>query len=371
MSPLEPLPTNLNLLSQLQQAWRAGEPVALATVVAISGSAPRPTGSSLLLRADGAVVGAVSGGCVEGAVVDAAERVLESGISQSLRFEAADGEDPFSVGLTCGGVIELVVERIDASVWPHAGRLFEAIAADRAVRVATRLDCPGQQLLLCDGGSWGSLGSPELDRLMGDRWQKDAKKSPGADWPSSAQLERLSEAQAVVIRDYHPRPPLWIFGAIDTSAALASLANALGFRVVVCDARAIFATKRRFPMADQVICEWPHHWLAEQTISADTVICVLTHDPKFDIPVLKIALRSEATYVGAMGSRKTHGDRLHRLAEAGLSAAEISRLRSPIGLDLGGRTPQETALSIMAEVVMLRQSRTGHPLSTTQGAIHP
>ena len=360
-----------SLLSQLEQAWRNGEAVALATVVAISGSAPKPNGSSLLLRGDGAVVGAVSGGCVEAEVVGAAERVLGSGISECLRFEAADGEDPFSVGLTCGGVIELGVERIDSTLWPHAGQLFEAFAADRPVLIANRIDRPGEQLLICDGRSLGSLGSEELDRAVGSRSQTGLATGSGRDWPSNARLERFSGDKMVVIRDYYPRPPLWIFGAIDTSAALASLAIALGYRVVVCDARAIFATERRFPMADQVVCEWPHRWLAEQTITANTVICVLTHDPKFDIPVLKIALRSKAAYVGAMGSRKTHQDRLDRLDQAGLSAAEIGRLHSPIGLDLGGRSPQETALSILAEVVMSRESRSGLPLSSTQGTIHP
>ncbi len=370
MSPVNPAPST-DLLSQLSQAWRDNEPVAIATVVAITGSAPKPSGSSLLLRRDGAVVGAVSGGCVEGEVVSAAERVLESGISECLRFEAADGEDPFSVGLTCGGVIELVVERIDASLWPQAGLMFEAIAADRPVLIANRLDCPGKQLLIGDGQTFGSLGSEELDRAVCSQWQTTVATGSGRDWPSTARLERVSADRSVVIREYHPRPSLWIFGAIDTSAALASLAKALGFRVVVCDARAIFATERRFPMADQVVCEWPHRWLADQTITAHTVICVLTHDPKFDIPVLQIALRSEAAYVGAMGSRKTHQDRLECLTEAGLSPAEIARLRSPIGLDLGGRSPQETALSILAEVVMLRESRSGLPLSETEGTIHP
>jgi len=370
MSVVEPSMSS-TLLSQLEQAWRGGEPLAIATVVAITGSAPKPSGSSLLLRVDGSVVGAVSGGCVESEVVGAAERVLNSGRSEYLRYEAADGEDPFSVGLTCGGMIELVVERLDPTLWPHADLLFESLAADRSVLVATRLDRPGEQLLLCDGRSVGSLGSQELDARMESRWHRGLKTGAGRDWPSHACLERFSEGRAVVIREYHPRPPLWIFGAIDTSAALANLAKALGFRVVVCDARAIFATERRFPMADQVICEWPHRWLEEQTITVETVICVLTHDPKFDIPVLKIALRSEAAYVGAMGSRKTHRDRLERLAQAGLSSTEIARLRSPIGLDLGGRSPQETALSILAEVVMVRESRTGLPLCNTKGTIHP
>jgi xanthine dehydrogenase accessory factor len=370
MSPVDPL-HSASLLSQLEQAWRDNEPVAIATVVAITGSAPKPSGSSLLLRRDGAVVGAVSGGCVEGEVVSAAERVLASGISECLKFEAADGEDPFSVGLTCGGVIELVVERIDASLWPQAGLLFEAIGADRPVLIANRMDSPGEQLLIVDGQTVGSLGTEALDRAVAGRWKSALATGSGRDWPSTACLERFSGDQAVIIREYHPRPPLWIFGAIDTSAALASLAKALGYRVVVCDARAIFATERRFPMADQVVCEWPHRWLADQNITANTVICVLTHDPKFDIPVLKIALRSNAAYVGAMGSRKTHQDRLDRLAQVGLSAAEIARLRSPIGLDLGGRSPQETALSILAEVVMVRESRSGLPLSETEGTIHP
>jgi xanthine dehydrogenase accessory factor len=183
--------------------------------------------------------------------------------------------------------------------------------------------------------------------------------------------ERLGEGIDVFVNSMAPAPRMYIFGAIDFSASLCRVGKLLGFRVTVCDAREIFATARRFPEADEVVVDWPHRWLASQPVDSRTVICVLTHDPKFDVPALEVALRSNAGYVGAMGSRRTHEDRLRRLKEAGVSDDEIARLHSPIGLDLGARTPEETAISIAAEVISDRWGGSGERLRTTDGPIHP
>jgi xanthine dehydrogenase accessory factor len=161
-----------------------------------------------------------------------------------------------------------------------------------------------------------------------------------------------------------------VFGAIDYAAALVGMGKFLGYRVTVCDARAVMATPERFPNADEVVIEWPHRYLARTQTDGRTVVCVLTHDPKFDVPLLVEALRRPLGYLGALGSRRTHDERCRRLREAGLTAAEISRLRAPIGLDLGARTPEETAVSIAAEIVALRRSGSGRPLASTHGPIH-
>jgi xanthine dehydrogenase accessory factor len=161
-----------------------------------------------------------------------------------------------------------------------------------------------------------------------------------------------------------------VFGAIDFAAAVARIGRYLGYRVTVCDARPVFATEKRFPDADEVVCEWPHEYLARTKVDERTVITVLTHDPKFDVPLLEVALRTPAAYVGAMGSRRTHDDRIARLRENGMTDADLARLRSPIGLDLGARTPEETAVSIAAEIISLRWGGTGRPLGETSGEIH-
>ena len=187
--------------------------------------------------------------------------------------------------------------------------------------------------------------------------------------------ERRGEGMRVFVSSYAPVPRLLVFGAIDFAAAVARLGSFLGYRVTVCDARGVFATASRFPSADEVIVDWPHRYLAGESaagrIDDRTVICVLTHDPKFDVPLLEVALRlPQVAYIGAMGSRRTHDDRIKRLQEAGLTDAELERLSSPIGLDLGGRTPEETAVSIAAEIIAHRWSGSGHRLTTQPGPIH-
>jgi xanthine dehydrogenase accessory factor len=182
--------------------------------------------------------------------------------------------------------------------------------------------------------------------------------------------ERRGDELSVFVQSFAPPPLMLVFGAIDFAAAVTRVGKFLGYHVTVCDARPVFATPARFPDADEVIVRWPHEFLAETVVDERTVICVLTHDPKFDVPLLEVALRSSAAYVGAMGSRRTHEDRLARLAERGLSDKELARLASPIGLDLGARTPEETAVSIAAEIISARWGGTGRPLTETAGRIH-
>ena len=182
--------------------------------------------------------------------------------------------------------------------------------------------------------------------------------------------ERRLDDLSVFVQSFAPPPRMLVFGAIDFAAAVARAGKFLGYRVTVCDARPIFATNARFPDADEVVVDWPHRYLAQTPIDSRTVICVLTHDPKFDVPVLEVALRTPAGYIGAMGSRRTHDDRLARLREAGLTEDELARLRSPIGLDLGARTPEETAVSVAAELIQLRWGGSGQPLTATTGRIH-
>jgi xanthine dehydrogenase accessory factor len=182
--------------------------------------------------------------------------------------------------------------------------------------------------------------------------------------------ERRLDDLSVFVHSFAPPPRMLVFGAIDFAAAVARIGKFLGYHVVVCDARPVFATAKRFPEADEVIVKWPHDYLSAAHVDERTVICVLTHDPKFDVPLLEVALRTEAGYVGAMGSRRTHQDRLARLREAGVGEAELARLRSPIGLDLGARTPEETAVSIAAELIQLRWGGSGQALTSTEGRIH-
>jgi xanthine dehydrogenase accessory factor len=216
----------------------------------------------------------------------------------------------------------------------------------------------------------GTLGSPRLDAAVVD----DARGLLAAGTTGTLHLgqdgERRLDDTTVLVRSFAPPPRMLVFGAIDFAAAVARIGAFLGYRVTVCDARPVFATQRRFPEAHEVVVEWPHRYLARTEVDERTVVCVLTHDPKFDVPLLEVALRTPAAYVGAMGSRRTHEDRLARLRDAGLTDAELARLASPIGLDLGARTPEETAVSVAAEITALRWGGTGRRLSELSGPVH-
>jgi xanthine dehydrogenase accessory factor len=219
-------------------------------------------------------------------------------------------------------------------------------------------------------GASGTLGSDRIDAAVDDDVRGMLALGLTGIRRYGPHGERRGDELSVFVSSFAPPPRMLVFGAIDFAAAVARAGKFLGYHVTVCDARKVFATASRFPDADEVVVDWPHRFLAAAEVDARTVICVLTHDPKFDVPLLEVALRTPAGYIGAMGSRRTHDDRMARLRETGLTEAELARLRSPIGLDLGARTPEETAVSIAAELIQLRWGGTGQPLTGTEGRIH-
>ncbi|MEV6705470.1 XdhC family protein [Micromonospora wenchangensis] len=365
------------VLDDLLRWWRAGEPVGLATVTATWHSAPRQPGATMLVGPDGTVVGSVSGGCVEAEVYELCRAVMASGVPRTHRYGVSD-DDAFAVGLTCGGTIDLFVERIDRNTFPELAEVAAAIAGRVPVGVLTCVDGPpgriGRHLTLGPDTRRGSLGSPRLDAAAADdgRGLLAAGRTGLLHYGPDGQ--RRGDELTLLCSAYAPPARMIVFGAIDFAAAVARIGAFLGYRVTVCDARGVFATRRRFPDAHEVVVDWPHRYLAEQAragqVDDRTVVCVLTHDPKFDVPVLRVALDLPLAYVGAMGSRRTHADRIARLREAGVPESALARLSSPIGLDLGARTPEETAVSIAAEIVATRWAGTGERLSETDGRIH-
>ncbi|MFF2479178.1 XdhC family protein [Streptomyces sp. NPDC058066] len=369
-----------DVLGELLAWWRAGESVAMCTVVATFRSAPRPPGASMLVGPDGSVVGSVSGGCVEGAVVELGGQVLQDGVPVLERYGVTD-DDAFAVGLTCGGILDVYVEKVDRTTFPEFEDLVGEVEAGRPVAVATVVAHPdpaalGRRVLVRPGAAvTGSLGNDRMDRAVADDALGLLAAGTSETLGYGPEGERRGEGMRVFVRSFAPRPRMLVFGAIDFAAAVARVGAFLGYWVTVCDARPVFATHARFPDADEVVVDWPHRYLQAQAdtgeIDGRTVMCVLTHDPKFDIPLLEVALRlPDFAYIGAMGSRRTHEDRLHRLQEAGLTPEEIERLSSPLGLDLGARTPEETAVSIAAEIIARRWGGSGGRLTTLDGRIH-
>ncbi|WP_454788144.1 XdhC family protein [Mycolicibacterium lutetiense] len=371
-----------DVLSTLLAVWRAGGTAGVGTVVRTFRSAPRPAGAAMVVTPDGTVAGSVSGGCVEGAVYELATEVMAGGTPVLQRYGVSD-DDAFEVGLTCGGILDVFVEPVSQKTFHQLSAIAEDIEAHRPVAVATVIAHPdavwvGRRLVVHRDAVEGSLGSPRADAAVTDdaRGLLAAGRSEVLTYGPDGQ--RRGEGMEVFVASHAPRPRMLVFGAIDFAAAVAQQGAFLGYRVTVCDARPVFATSARFPTADEVVVDWPHRYLAAQVeagaIDTRTVICVLTHDPKFDVPLLEVALRlpedAQAAYIGAMGSRRTHEDRVARLRQAGMTKAELARLSSPIGLDLGGRTPEETAVSIAAEIIARRWGGSGRPLGHTDGRIH-
>ncbi|MFJ4468532.1 XdhC family protein [Streptomyces sp. NPDC089424] len=362
----------LDIAGELADWVAQGRDFAVATVISASGSAPRAPGAALAVDTEGAVIGSVSGGCVEGAVYDLCVQSLQDGETVVERFGYSD-EDAFAVGLTCGGAIEVLV----TPVTRESRLLRDALAAaSRGGTVALARVTQGPEEL---------LGSPLLVHADGTYETEAPREGRGA--PDAAQRTRaVTEAHAMLtegrtgtleldgltlfVESEVPAPRMIVFGAIDFAAALVRTGKLLGYHVTLCDARAVFATRARFPEADEIVVDWPHRYLRRTRTDGRTVLCVLTHDAKFDVPLLTEALRLPVAYVGAMGSRRTHEDRERRLREAGLGERELARLRSPIGLDLGARTPEETAVSIAAEIIAARQGGTGLPLTGSGTPIH-
>ncbi|MFD7423109.1 XdhC family protein [Streptomyces californicus] len=367
----------LDIAEELHRWVSQGREFAVATVVAVGGSAPRQPGAALAVDRDGTAVGSVSGGCVEGAVYELCRQALDDGRSVRERFGYSD-EDAFAVGLTCGGVIDILVTpaRADDPARPVFAAALAAAAEGTAAALARVTDGPddllGLPLLVRpDGGHEGGLGGhPALDRTAAA--EARALLDAGRTGPLAigAEGSRCGRPIELLVESSVPPPRMIVFGAIDFASALVRAGKFLGYRVTVCDARPVFATAARFPEADEIVVDWPHRYLAGTGTDARTVLCVLTHDAKFDIPLLEAALRLPVAYVGAMGSRRTHLDREDRLREAGLTDRELARLHSPIGLDLGARTPEETALSIAAEIVAVRRGGSGVPLTGAHTPIH-
>ncbi|MCL3817723.1 XdhC family protein [Aeromicrobium wangtongii] len=371
-----------DVIAELLAAWGHGSTVGLATVVGTERSAPRPAGAAMLVLPDGTVCGSVSGGCVEGAVHELATEVIASGRPILQRFGYSD-EDAFAVGLTCGGIVDIFVEPVSAEVFAELAGVADDIAAGRPVAVATVIEHPdpdrvGRRLVVRSDAAEGGLGDPRADDAVTD----DARGLLAAGTTTVLTYgpdgQRMETGMRVFVHSFQPRPRMIVFGAIDFAAALTRQGGLLGYSVTVCDARPVFATAARFPGADEVVVAWPHRYLAEEIaagrIDRRTVLCVLTHDPKFDVPVLDVALRLDGdrrpAFIGAMGSRTTHEKRLARLRETGLADEQLARLSSPIGLDLGGRTPEETAVSIVAEIIATRWGGTGARLGDTTGRVH-
>lgn len=370
----------LDIASELHRWGGHGEPFAVATVVATGGSAPRQPGAALAVDGEGNVFGSVSGGCVEGAVYELCREALSGdGPEVVLETFGYSDEDAFAVGLTCGGVIDVLVQRIDPEARPEIVRALTAAASGEAAALARITAGPaallGRALLVrADGSYEGSLGDGERDRTAAGEAGAMLAAGRTGTVVIGADGSRCGQPLTLLVESSVPAPRLLVFGAIDFAAALVRAGKFLGYQVTVCDARPVFATPRRFPDADEVVVEWPHRYLdAEERagrLDGRTAVCVLTHDAKFDIPLLERALRLPVAYVGAMGSRRTHLQRVDRLRESGLTESALGRLHSPIGLDLGARTPEETALSICAEIVALRYGGSGNPLTGAHTPIH-
>ncbi|MFE0751357.1 XdhC family protein [Gordonia sp. NPDC058843] len=344
-------------------------PVALCRVVGTSGSAPRELGAAMIVTEDDTVIGSVSGGCVESALVHSARDVLTSGVAVVEHYGVDDPDDP-APGLTCGGQIEVLVERVapTAERRRHLRRLITALDDDEPISWATTLTDDPEWYLATPASqpSWRRLDRDVADLLTTGRSGLigvDDCDAPSDDRPRT------------FVQTFGPSARLILVGANDFVRALSSLGTSLGMRVTVVDARPVFATRARFPDADEVVVAWPDRYLATQIregrIGASTAICVMTHDPKFDVPTLAIALASPTLgFIGALGSRRTVDDRNQRLRDAGITDEQLERLRSPLGLDLGGHTPGEAAVAIAAQLIAERHRATAKPLHTGDGPIH-
>jgi xanthine dehydrogenase accessory factor len=360
-------------IDHIDELRRAKGRVAVATLVNTHGTTPRKEGAKMVVGEGGDIVGSVTiGGCVDAQVIEEAEDVLSTMRPRLLELNLGD-EEAWEIGLTCGGTIEVFVEAVDRTSFPGLAALADDIAGRRPAALATVVGGPGRlgaHLVVRPEGRDGSLGSGRLDDAVTDDALGMLDQGMTGIRHYGPDGERRRDELSVFVQSFAPPPRMLVFGAIDFAAAVARVGAFLGYHVTVCDARPVFATRTRFPDADEVIVQWPHEYLAETTVDERTVICVLTHDPKFDVPLLEVALRTRAAFVGAMGSRRTHDDRLARLRERGLSEEELSRLAAPIGLDIGARTPEETAVSVAAEIVSARWGGSGRPLSETMGSIH-
>ena len=355
-------------MHEILAALASSEPRALVTVTHALRSSPLPVGSSMVVGADGSVVGNISAGCVDGDAVLRAEEVLETGLAETAHYGVSD-EMAMAVGLACGGEIDIVVSPGPSAELVHF--LLEHAqdsSGSALVTVVEPEDLRGRHLAVGPYEVKGSTGEPHLDEELGAR----ARALTASGRSGIVLVEPLEGDRAVraVVQVAVPAPRMLVFGAGAYAASLTKVGKVLGYHVTVCDARPVFATAERNPEADEVVVAWPDRYLAATTIDSRTVICSLSHDPKFEIPLLVTALRGPAGYVGALGSRRTAQERAERLRTEGLTDGEIARLHAPIGLDLSAGTPEETAISIAAEIIAARSGSSALELRSSGGRIH-
>lgn len=330
------------------EAWGAeAQPLALATVVRTWGSAPRTLGAKMAVSADGRIAGSVSGGCVEAAVIEAAQAAAKSGTPALLSFGVAD-DNAWAVGLACGGAIDVFVEAPDFATFAE---LVSLATADEPAAVATVLAGPsaGRHLFLhADGQKRGSLKGPLSQKISA------AARTALTEGRSA----RVSVSDTdVFIEVMKPSPKLVVVGGVHIAIPLTWMARALGYKTIVVDPRPVFGNVDRFAQADQIVPAWPDEALGRIGLTTETAVAVLTHDPKLDDPALRAALPSPAFYVGALGSKQTQAKRRERLLAGGLTESQVGRLHAPIGMDLGGRSPEEIAISVLAQIVAVRNGR--------------
>ena len=372
----------LDMLDALAAATADGFPCAAATIVRASGSVPRPVGTSMLIHQTGRITGSLSGGCVEAAVVAVAEEVLADGQPRVESFGYSD-TDAFAVGLSCGGTLEVLIQLLQPGTFPVFPKPDAPCALVRRIDAGGTAQNNAAQLLLVPdprraastAGLLADHGAALAAMLDMDPAHAAARLAPLL---ASGRTGIVELGGPVLFLESRLAPArLLVIGANDFSAALARQGRLLGYHVTVCDARPAFTVPERFPAAHQVRVQWPDQYLREEAsagrLDARSVVCVLSHDAKFDIPVLIEALRLDLGYVGAMGSRRSHEQRMTALRDAGLSTTETAKLHSPIGLDIGAATPEETALSVVAEIVAARSGAavSGQPLRALSGPIHP
>lgn len=353
----------LSMVEEISHLLADGETLTVSTVVSSSGSSPREVGASMVLTSSGHVLGSLSGGCLEGDVLHSAQNVMESGATHASMYGPVDGSDPFRVGLSCGGLIDIATSRFTPDLATVFARLRDAVATHKPAAIVTDIgaDASSNGVLIYDGESTGgSLGSPMLDASLTAQMPALAEQGFCGLLRLGSDGRRDRQDKTLFVESAHPRPKMLIVGAIDVADALTRYA--WDYRTTVLDPRPLFATPERFPHASDVAALWPDRFLETWQIEPGTVVCVLTHDPRVDVSVLMKALRSPARFVGAMGSTRTHFDRLDRLRRAGANDEELSRLHSPIGLDIGASTPSEIALAILAEIVASKSGKNGVPM---------
>ncbi len=366
--------SSLSSSEQIAAEWlREGRRVVAATLVERIGSAPLDPGARMLVDDRDNIEGSVTGGCVEGALVEEAHEVLAGGGPRVASYGVSN-EEAAGVGLMCGGTVRVFVHELAADDAEAVATVAAARSAAEPVAMGTLLDGERAGAMMAIGldRAVGSLGVSELlDRSVerDARGQLDEGVSRVRRYGAGGEV--MGSELAVYIQAFSTPPQMIIFGAIDFSAEMAKVAAGTGYRVTICDAREPFIRSPRFAESAETVVDWPDRHLRQRELGPRDVVLVFTHDPKFDEPALIAALETDAGYIGALGSRRTQDRRAERLREAGLDEEQIDRVHAPCGLDIGARTPSETAVSILAEVVAIRTGRSGEPLQETDGPIHP